>query len=229
MVSVILLKPLYQGNIGSVARAMKNFGFSELVLVGSEIGEEAKKMGMHSQDILDEAKVFDSLEDAVESFDLLVGTTSYETDKDNKFLKMNFTPVELKEKLSQVNGKTALLFGPEDSGLTNDELSRCDMTVSIPTTGEYRSMNLSHAVAVLLYELSSLKGKRDVRIAGRKELDIMRKNIEEIANLAGHTAKEKIFNEMVGKIIGRSMITGREASTLIGFLKKVKGELRKIN
>ena len=140
---------------------------------------------------------------------------------------MNFTPTELKEKLEQVSGKTALIFGPEDSGLSNDELSRCDMTVSIPTAEEYRSMNLSHAVAVLLYELSGLEGKREARLASRKELDIMRNNIEEISELSGHTEKEKLFNEMVGKILGRSMITGREASTLIGFLKKIKGELKK--
>ncbi|MFO7872353.1 MAG: RNA methyltransferase [Candidatus Undinarchaeales archaeon] len=222
-ISVILDQPLYQGNIGSVARAMKNFGLSKLVLIGeTEIGEEARKMAVHAQDVLKNAEKIESFEKTVKNFDLVIGTSSEKTDRDDYFLRMSLTPEEMREKIEKTEGELALVFGKEDIGLTNEQLELCDFVVNIPTSSEYKTMNLSHSAAVLFYELFKFEEKETIRLAGRKEKDIIYEKFEEILEKTDYTEdKIKIFISMLRKILGRANLTGREASTLIGVLKEI--------
>ena len=234
-ISVILVKPLYAGNVGSVARAMANFGFKNLFLANPcKLGKPADDMAVHAKGILQKAKICKNFEAAIKKFDLIIGTTCEKTEKDDYFLRMCITPEQLKKKLENVKGKIAFVFGPEDIGLTNAELERCDIVVSIPTAPEYKSMNLSHAVAVLLYELSKTesrvpKTESPVRLSSKKEKDLIVQNFAAIANLINYpkpSERRKIFNLMLTKLIGRAQVTGREANTLIGVLKKIKNRLK---
>lgn len=222
-VSVILDQPLYQGNIGSVARAMKNFGLSKLVFTGKvEIGEETRKMAVHAQDVLKNAEKIEGFEDAVKNFDLVIGTSSEKTDRDDYFLRMSLSPEEMREKIEKAKGKAALVFGKEDIGLTNEQLELCDFVVNIPTSSEYQTMNLSHSAAVLFYELFKFEEKETVRLAGRKEKNLIYETFEEILEKTDYEEdKIKIFISMFRKILGRVNLTGREASTLIGVLKEI--------
>ncbi len=229
-ISVILVKPLYGGNVGSVARAMKNFGFKNLILVNPcTLGKEANDMAVHAKDILKAAKIYKKFKDAIKNFDLIVGTTCESTDKDDYFLRMTVSPGGLKRKIRKAEGKVAIVFGPEDIGLTNKELERCDIGVTIPTSPEYKPMNLSHSAAVLLYELSKMDKKliaeNRARLASKREKDLITSNFSAIAEKIKYPKpadRRKIFNVMLIKLFGRAQVTGREANTLIGVLKKIK-------
>ncbi len=233
--SIVLVKPLYAGNVGSAARAMANFGFKNLILVKPcKLTKEASDMAVHAKGILKKAKVYKNFESAIKNFDLVVGTTCEKTEKDDYFLRICIAPEQLAEKLKKVHGKVALVFGPEDIGLTNKELERCDIAVSIPTSADYKSMNLSHAVAVILYELAKgqqLMANDQFRLASKKEKDLIIENFASIVNLINYpkpAERRKIFNLMLARIIGRALVTGREANTLIGVLKKIKKGLKNV-
>ncbi|MFH1424127.1 MAG: RNA methyltransferase [archaeon] len=227
MISVILYEPQKAGNVGSVCRAMKNFGAKNLVMVNPcKLDDNAAMMAVHAKEVLEKAKTFESFEEAKKNFDLTIATTARVTGKDDYFLKIPFTPEELRKKLEKVEGKIAIVFGPEDSGLPNEIVEQCDMCVTIPTHNAYRSMNLSHAVAVVLYELSKLPSGEKPRLASGKELSLIKENFSEIVKGADYPAdKRKVFNSMIRKLIGRAQVTGREANTLIGVLKKIRSKI----
>lgn len=227
MISVILHGPQHPGNVGSVCRAMKNFEVTKLALVNPcELTEQAGIMAVHAKDVLENAKTFETFEEARAGFDLVIATTARITKKDDYFLKIPLTPDELRGKLEAVSGNVAIVFGPEDSGLPNEVVEACDMCVTIPTSEKYRSMNLSHAVAVVLYELSKTGPGKKPRLANQKELELVRGNFSSIVEHIDYQEdKRKVFNTMLGKIIGRALITGREANTLIGVLKKINKKI----
>ena len=229
-ISIILVKPLYEGNVGSAARAMANFGFKNLILVKPcKIGKKAGDMAVHAKGILKSAKKFKDLEAAIKGFDLIVGTTAEKSVSDDHFLRRTINPKELRKKLGGVKGKVAIVFGPEDIGLTNDELERCDIGVTIPTAQNYKSMNLSHAVSIILYELSKATSYKlpaaSPRLASKIEKDLMIKYFSEIMDKIDFPRpfdRRIVYRSMLNKLIGRSMITGREANSLLGVLRKVK-------
>ena len=226
-ISIILVKPLYEGNVGSAARAMANFGFKNLILVKPcKIGKKAGDMAVHAKGILKSAKKFKSFEAAIKGFDLIVGTTAEKSVSDDHFLRRTINPKELRKKLGGVKGKVAIVFGPEDIGLTNDELERCDIGVTIPTAQNYKSMNLSHAVSIILYELVKSKQEEEqLRLASKIEKDLMIKYFSEIMDKIDFPRpfdRRIVYRSMLNKLIGRSMITGREANSLLGVLRKVK-------
>ena len=212
------MEPENQGNIGAVARVMKNFGFGNLVLVNPcEIGEEAISRAKHAKDVLLGAKVVDNFE--WDKYNLIVGTTGIVTDEYN-VRRTAMTPEQLRENLKGEEG-VALLFGREGEGLRNDELERCDIVVHIPTNPEYPVLNLSHSVAVVLYELS--KGRYpSYELATRKQKEVLLKIFKEALERTDYKEyrRKKTFISLKN-LIGRSMLSAREANTLIGYFRKV--------
>ena len=156
---VVLVEPLYQGNVGSVARSIKNFGFSDLVLVNPcELEGDARAMSSHARDVLENAVHVSSLSEAIKDSSIVIGTTGITGSKFHEHVRVPaYSPRDLKEKLSGVDGNIAVIFGREDHGFTNEELKMCDIIASIPTSDIYPVMNISHAVTVILYELSSIE------------------------------------------------------------------------
>ncbi len=152
--SVVLVEPQYPGNVGFVARAMMNFGVTRLVIVGGcAITEEARTRAVHAQRVLDEAVRVDAWPDAYDRFDHLAAFSARVSAADRSHLR---NPVSLEEAapvLRAIEGELALVFGREDDGLRNDEVEAADVVLQIPTSPLYASMNLSHAVAVALYEV----------------------------------------------------------------------------
>jgi tRNA/rRNA methyltransferase len=154
---VILVNPKTDGNVGAVARVMGNFGFKDLWLVDPcEITDEARKRAKHANYILDEAKVVASLDEALDSLSMVVGTSGIVSPGEKHFIRIPITAREFARKMEDYDGTVGLLFGREDLGLFQDELLVCDLLVHIPATGAYPVLNLSHAVAIVLYELSLL-------------------------------------------------------------------------
>ncbi|TVR70055.1 MAG: tRNA/rRNA methyltransferase [Spirochaetaceae bacterium] len=158
-ISIVLVEPARGGNVGAAARAMKTMGFTDLRIVGTgpdqwNIGE-ARAFAHGSSDVLDGAGLHGSLEEALEDRDLVVGTTARRRGKRDDY----YEPPQLREMLGAgLRGeRIALVFGREESGLSNEELDLCHITTAIPMRAAYPSLNLAQAVMVYCYELSSLR------------------------------------------------------------------------
>ncbi len=152
-IRIILINTSHPGNIGATARAMKTMGLSDLYLVSPALfpHDKAVEMASGAVDILEHATVVNSLDEAVSDCGLVVGTSA----RSRTIPWPMLSPRAFAEKASVEAGKTkiAVLFGREQSGLTNDELHRCHFHVHIPSNPEYSSLNLAAAVQVLAYEL----------------------------------------------------------------------------
>lgn len=157
--AVILVEPKYPGNVGAVARAMKNMGFSRLYLVAprAEIDDEARWMAVGAGEILSRALRFPTLAEALQGTGLAVGTTS----RSGRWQMYNRSPAEMARLLSTcwASERMALVFGPEDRGLRRSELNRCQWVVTIPTAQGKHSINISHAVTILCYEIRRAVGE----------------------------------------------------------------------
>ena len=151
---IVLVEPKAEGNVGSVARAMKNFGQTELVLVNPpELGDECRGRALHAWDVVAAAKTVKSVEASIADCDYVVGTTARVPDPDKSYLRNPIDAREFPERIKDVEGTIALLFGREDYGLSNEEIQLCDLLLTIPSSPLYRSLNLAHAVTVVTYEL----------------------------------------------------------------------------
>lgn len=152
--AVVLVRPQEEGNIGSVARAMANTGLSELILVEprARIGSVARAFAVGGGEILDQVRTLDSLPDTLAPYRRVVGTTS---GRGRELPAPLLTPRELPRHLAgdPPSTPTALLFGPEASGLTNDELALCGLLVRIPSSARQPTLNLAQAVLIVTYEL----------------------------------------------------------------------------
>ncbi len=149
---IILVHPRDPKNIGAAARAMKNFGFTELTVVApfAPSWNEAVS-AVHAEDVLTQARVFDSLAEAVADCTFVVGTADHTRIAGKHRM---YTPRDLVVELASTDHRSALVFGSEKHGLTNDDLAHCHCTMSIPTTPDCPSMNLGQAVAICCYELT---------------------------------------------------------------------------
>ncbi|MCS3433006.1 tRNA/rRNA methyltransferase [Klebsiella sp. BIGb0407] len=155
--SIILVSPARAENIGAAARAMKTMGFTDLRIVASQAHSEpaARWVAHGSGDILDNIRHFDTLEEALTGIDFTVATTARSRAKFHYYATPEQLLPLLKEKQQWV-GQCALVFGREDSGLTNDELALADILTGIPMRADYPSLNLGQAVMVYCYQLSGL-------------------------------------------------------------------------
>jgi TrmH family RNA methyltransferase len=153
-ITIVLIRPQYAGNIGSVCRAMKNMGLSRLILVSPEqdpLSAEARMMATSAKDILQKAKIFSSLEDALQDFRWIAGTSARKGINRGPFISPREIGPEIIQHARSI--PVAILFGPEDRGLTNRELDPCHALISIPTHPGLSSLNLAQAVMLVGYEL----------------------------------------------------------------------------
>jgi len=153
-ISVVLYKPKYAGNIGAVARAAKNMGIENIVVVGAANfdQEEMRQRSTHlAADVLEKIQYCDDLGEALGGFHYIAGTTARLGKGRGPFISPRTAAGQIIN-LSQKN-KIALLFGPEDTGLANEQLRLCHSVVTIPTSRAFTSLNLSHAVMILCYEI----------------------------------------------------------------------------
>ena len=154
-ISIVLYKPKYAGNVGSVARAAKNMGISNIIVVGTNDfdREEMQQRSTHlAADVLDKIQYFEEQRMKLSAdFNYIVGTTARLGKARGPFISPRAAAQDIAD-ISQKN-KVALLFGPEDTGLANDQLRLCHSVVTIPTSREFTSLNLSHAVMILCYEI----------------------------------------------------------------------------
>ena len=226
MVTIILHGIEHPGNLGAVCRSMKNFGFSDLVLIHPKCkssDQEARNRAKHAQDILKKAKLMSP--GALKEYDCVIGTTAL-VGTDYNIPRSPLTPERLMS--MRLPKKTAIVFGPESSGLTNAQLRACDFVVTIPSTKEYPTLNLSQAVSIVLYELSKksrVKKVHDhIKFASAVDKKLLLKMIhKKLDDMEFATPEKKQTQKIVWKkMIGKSMLTKREAFALFGFFRKLK-------
>ena len=152
-IRIVLIQTFHPGNIGSAARAMKTMGLTNLWLVNPKAfpHEDATAMSAGATDVLDQARVVGSLEEAIADCSLVVGTSA----RDRTFSLPPLLPETCGEKLVQESkvGPVALIFGRERMGLHNDEIQQCHFQVNIPANPEYPVLNIASAIQILCYEM----------------------------------------------------------------------------
>ncbi len=219
-IRIVLVEPNQPGNIGSVARAMKNAGLTRLYLVRSvdHTCGDARKMAHGSGEILYGATVTDTLDEALAGTILTVGTSA-RTRKDFDVL---YGPTAVAKRLASIppDGEGALVFGREKHGLTNDELERCQVVCRIPSAHAYPSLNLSQAVLIMGYELYraalDLDEQPDLQLAPHEQIEAMYEHVARGLDMLGFSShhRPETFMRSIRRLFGRIQLEKRDVSTL---------------
>ena len=163
----VLVKPQLGENIGAVARSLKNFGFSKLNLVTPKFtfpNQKTKVTSVGAFDLINSAKVFDNIEKAISEFDVVISLSARRRDINKKHI----TLVDLNNILKRrKNSSFGFMFGPENSGLSNKDISLSNFILQIPTSKKFKSLNLSHSVTIICYELFKFLNKNLLKKKGR--------------------------------------------------------------
>lgn len=220
-IRIVLVEPLYEGNVGFAARVMKNFGFCDLVLVDScIIGNEAVIRASHADDVLENAARM-SLDEVFKTSHRVVATTGALSYSACHPTRMPFySPKELREMIKDLDGIISILFGRENWGLSNEEVRRADIICTIPTSPLYPIINLSHAVGVICYELADLP-KPEIPLATAEEMEHLYEHIDMYLDLVDHPGfKRESTMTLIRRVLGRCNLTWRECSTIHGLLRR---------
>jgi len=230
-IKVILVEPNGPLNVGSVARLCSNFAVEELRIVSPKcniFSLEAKKMALKGQKYLDQCKIFDNLEDAIFDCDLVIASCGRIDVSKDTFFKSSEDIVSWILSFEKINN-LAIIFGREDRGLTNDELLLANKTFNIATSKNNPSLNLSHAVSIVLYELNKSSRRnfnKDLEVfnlASSKQIHETFVEVEEmlleVGYLLEHTSKPKISK--FKNYISRANTTMHEINVLRGIVHQI--------
>jgi len=232
--SVICLRPQGSANLGAIARAMKNFGCHRLILVAPrcELDDQARRMACHAADILASVRVADSLEMLLGEFQGLIGTTG------KPGVSAHGEPVSPEAAMAGAadllrRGPVGLLLGPEDHGLSNQELKLCRWIVRIPTSPEYASLNIAQAATILLYELqrglgSAGDGGAGAAKATAAELEQYYAQMRELLLDIGflHRNNPERIMYVLRRLLARAEPDQREVRILRGIARQLAWALR---
>jgi tRNA/rRNA methyltransferase len=229
--SIILVRPKFHENLGSVARAMKNMGLNRLMVVNgcSPLHPNAYKLASGAEDILERAEEFFTLGEAISEMACVVGTTS----REGKERKPLLTPKTLAKKLIPLSLENAigLAFGSEKEGLTNEELFLCHLYVRIPSKESFASLNLAQAVMVVCYELFQASmdiPKQPIHLAKAEQLERMFEHMEKTLLQIGFLDSNhpKIIMRVMRNLLGRSQMDEREVQILQGIWSQMDWHFR---
>lgn len=238
---VVLVGSQGERNVGSVARAMANFGISDLRLVAPQIDhldEEARKMAVKASVLLEQAKVYPELKDALDDCHYSYATTRRFGKYRENFLHPDSAAEDLLPMLD--HGKVAIVFGREDKGLKTEEIDLCQRLLTIPTgAGTVQSMNLAQSVVICLYEVAKQHGAAAGKVPGGKRLasveqlevlyDHMRETLLKISYLNPQNPEH--IMRSYRQMLGRATLDEREVRILRGLLSeidRVEGERCKL-
>ena len=178
----ILVKPQLGENIGACARAMKNFGFTKLHIVEPKINfpnHKAKATSVGAFDIINKAKVFNKIENAINSFNIIISLSARRRDINKKHISIQ----EFYNIVKKNNLKVGLMFGPEASGLSNKDLSFSNYILQIPTSPNFKSLNLSHSLTLICYEIFKTLNENKIK---KKNLNLKISSKAKISSIVTH-------------------------------------------
>jgi TrmH family RNA methyltransferase len=238
-IRIVLVEPSHPGNIGAVARAMKNMGLDELVLVKprSFPHPEALARASGADDVLEKARVVNTVSQALDGCGFVAATTSRDRDH-------NYRVVEVRDAARRIvaeaaRGKVAVLFGAERMGLTNEDIDAAHVLIRIPGNPEYLSLNVAMAAQIVAYEIFQARGTSRPERSARQG-DVPLATPEQMARLYEHLAEvmaEVEFRdrtqsgtnlmERIHRFLQRAELDQNEANILRGFLTCVQNKRRK--
>ena len=228
-VAVALIEPQYPVNVGHIARLMKNFGLESLYFVRPYFDKaEAAKYSTHGNAILVAAKTV-TLRQLTKKFDVLIGTTAIQATSRLNILRESISAEHLASIIHDSSTKDfCILLGRESSGLNNEELKMCNLVVTIDTKTNYRTMNVAHALAILLYEISKLqselpvkKSKKRVDLASQKDIDLFLQYVSKLADAGNYDLHKKPLLEAAAKtLMAKGMPTTKDIMLLVSLLRK---------
>ena len=220
-IRVVVVAPKFEGNVGAIARCCANFDVKELYLVNPcEIGETALNRSKHGSEILENAVICTSMEEATEGCFLVAGTSGTITKGDKNFARIPVPVREFAEQTRAYDEKIAIVFGREDIGLLQTELNRCDLLITIPAGDEYPVMNLSHSVGVVLYEMfQACHVPPTCEPADGSEKERMFQYFGDLLDAVGYPENRRETTAvMFRRMMGRSIPTKNEYFTIMGVL-----------
>ena len=230
-IRIVLVNPKSSKNVGAVCRAMKTMNIQSLTIISREEMNpvEIKHLAIHAYDVFENALFFNGLGDALSGISLIAGVSR----RRGKFRKyFALTPEELAEKVSLTKGTIALVFGNEESGLTKEELARCHVAVKIPSSRLFPSLNLSHAVQIITYQIF----RRLTRSVFPLYTPVTQQRLASLTGVMITSLKNIGFfsqgdpNELrlfFKDIFARSQLSGREAQRLEVIFRKISGLIAK--
>lgn len=228
-VSIILVEPKNAGNIGSVVRAMKNMGFSDLRLVNPvdyrDVVEQ-RKLGYRSQEIIENSREYPSLKDAVADISVVFLTTTRKGKWKKDFLSLEDS-AELISRQA-VREKIAVVFGREDSGVTIDESQYANFCINIPAAVKYPSLNLAQAVMVTVHAVYSQITKGDVippfpKMAGKRSFNRLGENIYDLMSRIQFVEEEKgLFHRSLKRALNRTRWTNADIAVFDRVCKQMR-------
>ena len=219
---VVLVGIEYEGNLGMIARLCENFN-AKLILVNpkAKINAESKKWARHAATVLEKAQVYDKLEDVRKDVNLLVAASA-ETANQYNVNRSFILPHDIKRVKNM-----GLVFGRESSGLTNEEIETCDTLVTIPTSKKYTSLNISNAVAIMLYEVSKISIRK--KLASRRLRDQAIQFWEELLVETEYTKdKTRIQKTVFRRVIEKANLNEREGHGVTGVLGKILKRIKNL-
>jgi TrmH family RNA methyltransferase len=236
--SIILVEPSKTQNVGSVARVMMNFGFQNLIMINPKVSladPEIEIVARKAFTIINKAKItLAGLKSIRDDFDILIGTSA-RIGSDYNLNRISITPVKaFSDKIHQ--NRIGIVFGREQHGLSNEEIALCDLLIHIPASNDYPVLNLSHALAIILYELKKVIELQETlnapdhpkhRIASYKEREKLESYFKLlIENINYHPEKQHVATKAFSNILSRGYVTGREVTTLMGVFKWIDFQLQ---
>jgi TrmH family RNA methyltransferase len=228
VVRVVLLEPEKTGNIGAIARSMKNFDLHDLWIVNpkTRIDGDARAYAMRGLRILESANITPSLREALQDIDVVIGTSSVAARSSSNLTRVAITPEQLAERIAGTKGTIAIVFGRESSGLTNKELGACDFMVTIPASHDYDVLNVATAASIIFYEIFHKASIGPLELASQSSKDRLLIQFDELTKRCDvQTHKRTLTRRAFRNVISRSFISEREASLLIGVFRKAVSKL----
>ncbi|MEA2624575.1 MAG: tRNA/rRNA methyltransferase [Candidatus Binatota bacterium] len=226
-IRIVLVRPKTSGNVGAVARAMKNMGLSDLVVVAPRRFRRvaADSMAVHATDVLDRMRVVRSIAEAVADCHWVAGTTV----REGVYRRRTVTPREIAPTMLALaaHQRVALVFGPEDTGLSNDDLKSCDELVTIPADAAYPSLNVAQAVLVCAYELhlAERPTRTDaVPLASVASVDFMLARLRDACLAIGFLPASNPDHILLAirRLFGRARLEPREVRIWLGLARQIE-------
>ena len=227
----ILIKPQLGENIGACARSLKNFGFSKLSIVSpkqSWPNNKAKATSVGAYDIIKKAKIYDNTRDAISNFNIVISFSARKRDINKKHISINqfLKMIKLKK-----NTKFGLMFGPEASGLSNDDLSLSNYILQIPTSKKFKSLNLSHSLSIICYEIFKLensgkfeKNTKNIKISSKRKISSLVLHLKKLLEKKGFfvpTEKKHSMIMNINNLIYRMEPNDKEVRVLASIISSL--------
>jgi len=229
VIAVTLVEPQYPVNVGHVARLMKNFGLKKLYFVKPRFDRaEAVKYSTHGKDVLAAARTA-TLAQLRKRFDILIGTTAIPATSRLNVVRESISAEQAARIIRDGAGKDfCIVLGRESSGLNNRELALCDLVAVVDTKTRYRTMNIAHALAVLLYEISKnkpelpvKKSKKSAGPASQQDIDLLMQYTSRVADAGNYDLHKKpLLEAALKKLFAKGAPTAKDVMLLVSLMRR---------